>query len=377
MIDVLHLIDTARIGGPGKTIINSARYIDHDRFRVHVASFTRLDDSRNEFADAVTHAGIPFLPLPETRRLNPSHLRAIRAYVRDHDIRVVHAHGYRSDVVSWLATRGTGAALVTTHHGWIRNHWRQALFTRIATRLSAQFDGVQVVSGHLLEELPDRLRRSGRVEVVHNAVVLDDYAPIGARAAHRHTLGVEDGHVLIGVVGRLSLEKGCLEMIDAFARVRARHPHARLVLVGEGPLEAEVRRRIDEQTLGGSVRIVPHQRDVRPVYEALDILVCPSRTEGLSNVIMEAMVYGLPVVATRVGGNGELVRDGSTGVLVPASQPEVMADGIGGLVDDAARRQALGAGGRARVQEAFSFDGRMRREERFYERVLGTRAQPL
>jgi glycosyltransferase involved in cell wall biosynthesis len=373
MIEVLHLIDTARIGGPGKTIINSARFID-PRFRVHVGAFTHADGSRHDFASAVTSAGIPLLALPETRRVDPAHIGLIRTYVREQNIAIVHAHGYRSDVISWLATRGTGVTLVTTHHGWIRNNWRQLLFTRLAARLSARFEGIEVVSRPLLEELPPAVRASGRVEVVHNAIVLDDYRSTGARAEQRRQLGLTEEHLLLGVVGRLSIEKGCLEMVDAFGLAHARHPNLRLAFVGEGPLDVELRRRVDEAGIQQAVQFVPHQREVRPVYEGIDILVCPSRTEGLSNVIMEAMAFGRPVVATRVGGNPELVDDGATGRLVEAQQPEAMANAIVELAADDRIRGEWGRQGQVRVREAFSFEARMRREERFYTRAIARRA---
>ena len=372
---ILHLIDTARIGGPGKTILNSARFIDHKRFHIHVGAFTGFDPSRNEFASAVSGAGIPLLSLPERRRFDLGHVAAIRAYVRTHDVRIVHTHGYKSDVLGWLATRGLDVAIVTTHHGWIRNSRRQTLFTRIAGKLSARFDGVEVVSRRLLDALPAGLRQSGRVAVVHNALVLDDYRQAGRRDQCRIQLGLSSSEVLLGAVGRLSIEKGCFEMVDAFEVVLATHNHARLVFVGEGPLDAELRRLVAQRNLGWAVQFVPHQRDVRPFYEAIDVLVCPSRTEGLSNVIMEAMAFGRPVVATRVGGNVELVDDAVTGLLVAPQQPAVMAEGLNQLIREAELRSRFGIAAQARIRAAFSFEARMRREEAFYEKILEPRRQ--
>src|SRR4029450_10582114 len=97
LVKILHIIDTYRIGGPGKTIINSARYIDKRRYCVHVASFTSLDDSQNEFAAAGGAGGIPCVAVPETRRVNLSHLKAIRDYVRRERVSILHLHGYRTD----------------------------------------------------------------------------------------------------------------------------------------------------------------------------------------------------------------------------------------------------------------------------------------
>ena len=329
MIDVLHLIDTYRIGGPGKTIINSARFIDSVRFRIHVGAFTDLDDSRNEFARAVRDAGIPFLDLRETARVNVGHVGQLRRYVRTAGIRIVHAHGYRSDLLGYVATRGPRRpAFVTTHHGWIRNNPRQEMLTKLVLRLCGRFDGVEVVSHRLLDELPEAIRTTDQVAVVHNAIVLGDYAPTGARGGVRRELGLSDDDRLVGVIGRISIEKGCLEMVDAFAAVAGKHPGIHLAFIGEGPLAATVAERARASGLEARVRFLGHQTRIQPFYEAIDLLVSPSRTEGISNVILEALASGCPVVATRVGGTPEILEDGTSGLLVPSEQPAALADAM-------------------------------------------------
>ena len=266
MIEVLHVIDTYRIGGPGKTIINSARWIDPAGWHLHVAAFTHPETSRNEFARAVRAAGIPFLELRETRRVNVDHVAQLRRYVRDAGIRIVHTHGYRSDLLGYVATRGIRRpVLVTTHHGWIRNNPRQDLMTRLVLRLCQRFDGVEVVSDMLRRELPRALQQSPRTAVVHNAVVVEDYAASGARARVRAELGLGPGDSLLGVFGRISIEKGCLEMIEALAQLVAMRPNVRLAFIGEGPLVAEVRARVDAAGLAGRVLFLGHREPIRPV----------------------------------------------------------------------------------------------------------------
>jgi glycosyltransferase involved in cell wall biosynthesis len=377
MIEVLHLIDTYRIGGPGKTIINSAKYIDRSRYRVHVGSFTDpARPERNEFAQAVRAHGIPFLDLPETRRINLDHLAKIRGYVREHGIAIVHAHGYRTDAVGYAATRFMpGVAVLTTHHGWIRNNPRQDLMARSALQLCRRLDAVQVVSRRLLDELPPSIVRRGRAAVVHNGIVLADYALGGHRTRIRQSLGVADDVPLLGVVGRLSEEKGGHEMLEAFGQIAAQHPLAQLVFVGEGPLRAALEARVHAAPWAGRVHFAGHHSPVQPFYEALDILVSPSRTEGLSNAILEALVFGRPVVATRVGGNPEIIEDGISGLFVEARRPDALAGAVLRVLDDGALRASLVAGGRARVEAEFTFEARMRKEEQFYAAVLARRGR--
>jgi glycosyltransferase involved in cell wall biosynthesis len=237
MTEVLHLIDTYRVGGPGKTIINSAKYIDRTRYRVHVGAFTNPRAGHDEFATAVRAAAIPFLDLRETRRVQPEHVLQIRRYIRDQHIRIVHLHGYRTDLMGYLATRGLrGVGLLTTHHGWIRNTAKQEQVARFARWLCRRFDAVEVVSRRLLDDLSPSLREDGRAVVVHNAIVTADYRREGTRAAVRQQLGIAADAMVLGTIGRFSAEKGCLDLLEAFRRVAQAVPRAHLVLIGEGPL---------------------------------------------------------------------------------------------------------------------------------------------
>jgi len=341
MTHVLHLIDTYRIGGPGKTVINSARLID-PAYVVHVAAFTHPEERHNEFARAVTAAGIPFLPLPERKRFDVDHVRQTRRYIRDHDIRIVHAHGYKTDAFGYAVAWRLPVCLVTTHHGWIRNTWYDRLTAFGALQLTRLLDGVEVVSPALLAELPRSVRRSGRGDVVKNGIVIADYEPKGRRDAVRAELQCGPDVLMVGVIGRLSREKGCLEMIEAAARAAG---------------------------VGDRVVMLGH-RQVPPVLEALDVLVSPSHTEGISNAILEAMTAGVPVVATRVGGTPEILTDGVSGLLIPPADPGAIAEAVDRLAADDALADRLRRGARARIDEAFSFHARMRAEEAFYHRCL-------
>jgi len=368
MTHVLHLIDTYRIGGPGKTVINSARLID-PAYVVHVAAFTHPEERHNEFARAVTAAGIPFLPLPERKRFDVDHVRQTRRYIRDHDIRIVHAHGYKTDAFGYAVAWRLPVCLVTTHHGWIRNTWYDRLTAFGALQLTRLLDGVEVVSPALLAELPRSVRRSGRGDVVKNGIVIADYEPKGRRDAVRAELRCGPDVLLLGVIGRLSREKGCLEMVAAFAQLAERRPAARLAFIGEGPQREEIEAAARAAGVGDRVVMLGH-RQVPPVLEALDVLVSPSHTEGISNAILEAMTAGVPVVATRVGGTPEILTDGVSGLLIPPADPGAIAEAVDRLAADDALADRLRRGARARIDEAFSFHARMRAEEAFYHRCL-------
>ena len=371
---ILHLIDSYRIGGPGKTILNSARFIDSNRFRLQVASFAPPDESVNEFGNAVITAGIPYHGLVENKRFDLSQAAALRELLSREKIDIFHSHGYKSDILGYLACRRLPETrFVTTHHGWIENRLSQKAFTRLALALTRSMDGVVCVASHLMDLLPSSVRNSGKATLIHNALVLQDYRPSDHRETVRRELGVGQEQTLIGVIGRLSEEKGCFEALEAFRPLAARVEDLRLVFIGEGPLDGKLRAMVDNSGLGDKVLFAGHRSPIQPVLEGLDMVLSPSRTEGLSNVLLEALAFRLPVVATQVGGNAEIIRHEATGILVPPGRPEALTSGLERLLQDPDGAREMAEAGRQTVESEFSFETRMRRMESFYDRLPGDR----
>ena len=165
-------------------------------------------------------------------------------------------------------------------------------------------------------------------------------------------------------------------LLRAFARVRREDPEARLVLVGSGGSadpRAGLDRMASELGIADAVRFAGVRKDIPRLLKVSDVYVNSSRFEGMSNTILEAMAAGRPVVATEVGGNPELVQDGTTGYLVPAGEEGPMAERIGELLRDEALRAKLGAAGRAHVEEVHSMGGMVRAYTDLYEEVWSRR----
>ncbi len=370
-INILHLIDQHRIGGPGKTIINTAKHIDRERFTIHTASFVPVEQGTTELAARLQDEQIPYLALNDCRGVSRQNLQRLQDYARRYRIDVLHGHGYKSDFHGLLFKRqNPSIKVVTTHHGWIKNSLRQYCFVKIAQKLSGFFDGVIVVSRQLQRDLPGAARRSKTSHLIHNALVLEDYKAQGRRTTLRNHYNVGKDEFVLGVVGRLSVEKGCREIIDAFGRAAAQVPRARLMLIGEGPLQSELEARAASNGMASKIIFAGYQNPIQPFYEALDALVCPSHTEGLSNVIIEAFAFKLPVIATAVGGNPDIITSGWDGLLVPPKSIEALQAAIVRLVRGDADLAALGTHGHQRLLDAFTFDVRTRKAEAFYEQVV-------
>ncbi len=183
------------------------------------------------------------------------------------------------------------------------------------------------------------------------------------------------GRVVIGSVTRMQEVKDPVTLARAFVRLvqRGYGSKACLVLVGDGPLLEDVRRVLSEADADRHAWLVGERDDVASVLHSVDLFALSSRVEGISNTILEAMASGLPVVATGVGGNAELVENGVTGTLVPPRDPEMLAAVLARYVDDERLRREQGRAGRARAESEFGLDGMMARYSEVYDGLLARR----
>lgn len=194
-----------------------------------------------------------------------------------------------------------------------------------------------------------------RVEVIYNGIDLSGFtADAPGRSAARAALGLGDGDLVLIQVARLDPLKDHATAIRTIDRVARQRPEARLVLVGDGSEEGMIRALVRERGLEGHVRLLGLRTDVARLLPAADLFLLTSLTEGIPVTLIEAMAAGLPVVGTRVGGMGEVVEEGATGLLAPSGDDAALAACVLRLADDAGARGRMGRLGRARAQRLFA-----------------------
>lgn len=216
---------------------------------------------------------------------------------------------------------------------------------------------------------------SGKITQIYNGVNSDRFSP---RKGERPAIGpqgfVSDSSIVIGTVGRMAEVKDQVTLAKAFIQLTRMLPHMsdrlRLVMIGDGPLRETVTTLMQDAGLDRQVWLPGDRDDVPEMLRAMDIFVLPSLGEGISNTILEAMSTGLPVVATAVGGNGELVVDGLTGRLVAAAQPQQMASAIQAYMEYPDDIHRHGQAGRERVETLFSISRMVKAYEDVYDAVL-------
>lgn len=205
----------------------------------------------------------------------------------------------------------------------------------------------------------------GKVITIHNGVDLRRFGDAD-RDAGRAALGVDRDTAVLGTVGRLDPVKDQGRLLEAYARIPAEAGRHCLVLVGDGPCRRELEARAAQPDLRGRVRLLGERGDVPRLLAAFDVFALPSLAEGISNTVLEAMASGLPLVATRTGGNPELVEDGVTGRLVAVGDTASLADALAGYVREGHLRALHGKAGRQRAVEHFSLERMVERYRQLY-----------
>lgn len=186
----------------------------------------------------------------------------------------------------------------------------------------------------------------------------------------RDKFGIPADVPLVGTVARLTKDKAPFDFVEAAALVHARHPTAHFIWIGDGPLDDQLRKKIEVLKLENIFHMAGHQTNVHEYLRAMDCFVLSSTSEALSIAMLEAMASGLPVISTRVNGADEAIRNGETGLLVPIGDVSSMANAINYLIDDPLRARAIGNAARECISEEFSLSKMTQQVEELYEEVF-------
>lgn len=367
-IAVLHLrTATAAGGGPEKTILVTGRLIDRERFD-YLAVYLRRRRSRPAAVlEQARVLGLDFFDFPGPA---PAQLARITRLIRERDVRILHCHDPRSDVYGILLRRlFPSLRLVSTMHGWIERTRSKGLLNRLDLWALRRFDRVIAVSG----AVRDIAGRSGirHAVTIHNAIDTAEWRPRPSASAERGSVP-HPAPFRVGFVGRISREKGPLDFVRVAAAVLERNRGWEFVVAGDGPESARMRSLTEQLGLAANFRFLGTLRGAQLLsfYQGLNALLSPSHTEGLPNTILEAAALGVPVVATRVGGVGEIISHGENGLLANGGDLAALAEALEQLRSDAALARRLAVAGRKVVAERFSMARRVRTIEALYLRLV-------
>ncbi|MES5817996.1 glycosyltransferase [Streptomyces sp. RG80] len=354
-IKVLHVITRFVTGAGGNTLM-SAEGMDPDRYEVWIAGVPG-----GELWERARTAGIRTVEMPGFRHtLHPTDLLVLvrlTRLIRRERFTVVHTHSAKGGFLGRVAARACRTPVVVhTFHGVSFHPYmsrRRRMLYRFLERATRRFTHCFLaVAPRVAEQaVEERLAPPGRVRVVPSAVDLT-HIPQRFDPAARRMLGVPRAAALIGTVGRVDTQKAPLDFVRMAAAIRAEHPDTAFVMIGDGPLEDEVRLLAAE--LGVDLTVTGHRGDAHRLVAGLDVFAITSLYEGLGRALTEALAAARPVVATAVNGVPDLVEHGATGLLVAPADPDAAARAVGWLLDHPDQAAAMGRQGCRRVRAAFA-----------------------
>jgi glycosyltransferase involved in cell wall biosynthesis len=324
-------------------------------------------DAPGDWATELPAQGVAVHSLSRRPGFHPSLGYQVAKIAREHRIDVLHCHHYSPFVYGQLAALfRPGLRVVFTEHGRLSDNppspkrkFVNPLLGRLPFRIFA-------VSADLRRHMIAEGLPSGRIGVIHNGIEPGREPTAFERTEAKRALGLRPDEVLVGTIGRLDRVKDFPTLIRAIAIARASGLRCKLAIVGSGPEQPALAETIRALNLGEFVQLLGHRNDARAVLPAFDLYVNSSIHEGVSLTLLEAMAAALPTIATRAGGNPEVVVHGETGLLVPPRDARAQADAIRALMRAPLNRQAMGREARARVLEHFSVDRMVRRYHESY-----------
>lgn len=326
-------------GGLERVMLDIISGLDRSRF---TPSFCTLLAPDVEMFRKLEDLDIPCTVIDKGEGISWSLVLKLARLLRRERIDLVNSHDIGATLYAAPAARLAGIdAVVHTDHSQILTKTRLLpVYRWILQHLVA--DSV-TVSYDLEEYLAGKMRVDrGRIVTIPNGIDVTRFRNSADDPGLREELGIPDRAKVIGSIGRLTEQKGMEYLINAFGDISKRYPDAFLVIVGDGELRASLEERAVKNNIDGKVLFTGIRDDIPRMLGMFDIFVLPSLWEGQPITIMEAMASGRPIVATDVGGNGEILRSGELGLLVPSKDPDALAGAVGSLLGDLAMAEVMG-----------------------------------
>lgn len=350
-VNILHVTFNMAIGGTEQVIRQLVENLDRRQF---FSTIVCIDGSVGEIGVQLQSSGVNIIPLQRKPGFDRALIRNVRRIIEELDIDIVHGHQYTPYIYGWFGARGTRARVFFTEHGRFypdRYRFKRLLVNPLLSRLTAEVTAISEATRRALARY--EFFPLNKIQVIYNGI-LPVAVDSDKLATLRHDLGFQPADIIVGTVSRLDSIKNQKMMIAAFHRVLQRQPAARLLIVGDGPMRETLEAQVDSLDIGEYVVFAGFKTEPLPYMSLMQVFLLSSFSEGTSMTLLEAMSLSIPCVVTDVGGNPEIVSDGSTGLVVPNDDTERFAGAMLTLLENTALLHAYGSGGHARFHSRFT-----------------------
>jgi glycosyltransferase involved in cell wall biosynthesis len=357
-MNILYLTTHLNTGGITSYVLSLASALLKRGHKIFVAS------SGGQLVPQFIKAGITYIPIP-IRTKQEFHLPKITVslfkllkIIRKENIEIIHSHTRVTQVLGTLLQYFSGKPHISTAHGFFKKRISRKLFPCWGKPVIAISESVKE---HLVRDFKVKEKD---IKIIYSGIDVSKF-----RGQKKKDLGLGDS-LVIGIIARLSEEKGHLYLVEAMKSVLAKFPSAKLLIVGEGRMEKRIKEKIEELKIKENVIFLASVSDTSEMLAALDIFVMPSLKEGLGLSLMEAMASGLAVVASDVGGIKSLIKDGENGLLVRPADAAELCHGLLELLSNPQKREFLGRNARIYIEQNYSLESMVSQTENLYLECL-------
>ena len=371
-VRILHLRASNFVGGPERQILRYASFELGGDLQITLASFVGRQEGKELLATA-KRMGISTLALPAGMRGAFKSVSSITQYIRQRGVLLLCTHGYRADLLGIWAAERCRVPVACFLRGWTKEDWKVRIYEALDRAFLWGATRIIALSETQAEQLRGHRYLAGKVRTVVNAIEIPALSKDDRRRSRlvlRQRLGLSADTPIVAASGRLSPDKGAAYFIRAIPAICGRFPAACFVLFGDGPLRGQLEGLAKELKMAEAVRFAGFVPEFTQLLTGVDILVNPSLSEQMPNVVLEAMATGVPVVATEVGGVGEIAGKDGAVYLIPPGDPDSLAWAVIGLLHDPVKRQQLGEAGQRRVREAFCPERQREQLHELYEELI-------
>lgn len=381
MIKVAYILTPIEFGGAERVSLNFLKNINQNEFKVCPIVLVRPWESSNVFIEEIEKENYQYLSIPvaiKTLNEGRDYFRVIRCFkmlfsiLRRERYDIVHTNGYFADIIAIPACKLLGIPHIATCHGFITNDKKlniYNMFDRFILRFSNK---IIAVSDGIKNELTKNGIKESHVVVIQNAVEGNYNKELFSqnRQNKRQQLNIREREFVLGYIGRLSEEKGIKYLIEASSLLNESDITVKVLIIGEGPQKRQLEDLVKEEGIKHNVVFAGFQADIESWLPAMDVFVLPSLTEGTPMSLLEAMAFGIPVVASAVGGIPQVIVSGKNGILVSSGKSQEIADAVNTLYEDETLRKTLGEEAKRTIELKFNVDEWVKKVEAEYLKAI-------
>jgi len=365
---VLHLRATNFYGGPEKQLHYHARMVNGSQFEIILSSFSE-NGLQPEFLDVAAEDGIPIKLFEVKNAYDPKAVTLLRNYLKESRINILCTHDYRTSLIGWRARKGTDSIWIAFSRGWTRDNCKVRLYNWMDRFILRFADHIVAVSHSQKKKLCKLLIDHKKISVVHNAVAPEEFVSIDPVDLRRKYDFPREAVICISG-GRFTKEKGQTDLVKAARLAIKKNSLLRFILFGDGPELPVIKTTISNMNLTDKIICPGFEKNMIGHLKGADILVNPSHSEGLPNIVLEAMAVGVSVIATAVGGVPEIIDNELSGLLVPKGDSNSLTDAIIKLTDDINMREKFKKAGLAGIKKSFLFEKQNSELIQIYRQIL-------